>query len=176
MNKELKIYNRILKKDLINKYLYKKESKIPNLQSITLHIGCKTQDIKTIARSVLALEMISGVRARLTTSKKQNLFLKTKKNSTSGAVVRLKKSNMVAFYFYLAHEVFPKIKKTEFNFPASDGKSLTWTINRLDFSGFEEIDFNSNVLKELPDLNISFEFNKKLSFQEKKLLLLLLQS
>ena len=174
MSKALKIYDRIIKKDLVNKNRYKKEIELPSLIKITLHMGCKTQDFKIISKSVFILEMLSGQRAELTVSKKQNLFFKTKKHSVSGALVVLKKEKMRAFYSYLVTEVFPKIKKPALNFSKTESKSLTWTISGEDFTSFEEIDFNSNILRGLPDLNVSFIFNKNASTKEQKLLLELL--
>lgn len=173
MNKEFKLYQTILKKDLINKKIYKKNSHLPNLVSITLHFGSKTQEMKILARSSLIIELITGVKSKIVLSKKQNMSLNTKKGVASGCLVKLTKMKMTNFYMYLTQEVLPKSKKISQDFYKDGEKSITLYVPSSELNCFEEIDFNSNYLKGCGGLEISFLFDRPATEEEQKLILAL---
>ncbi len=53
--------------ELLNKFNYKNTKKLPKIKKIVLNFGCKTTDIKHLAASLLALELITCQKGKLTT-------------------------------------------------------------------------------------------------------------
>ena len=70
---------------------------------------------------------------------------------------------MLSFYDYLITDVLPKTKKVRIQYASSDQKTLQITVPLADLTSFDEIEFNSNYFRDLPDLNIMFVFDKKLT-------------
>lgn len=167
----LKNYEKLTKKDLIHKCNYKNITCIPKLECIVLHFGFKSQNLNLASKATLVLELLTGQRCRLTKAKKQNLFLNIKKKSISGSFLRLKKKKMLLFYDYLITDVLSKNLKTRVNYLGNDQKTLHITIPSAALTNFDEIEFNSNYFKDLPDLNIIFLFNKKVTPVEQLLLI-----
>ena len=169
-NKELTFYNRIIKRDLLNKNFYKKINQLPFIKKIILHLGCKKQDLKVLAKFNFVLESITGSKSTFTKSKKSNLHLKTRKGSISGCLVRLNNKKKNFFLFYLITEVIPKTKNITIDLNVNDCKnSITFSIPSSELNCFEEIEFYSYLLKDLPSLTISILFNKTLSKEEKNI-------
>ena len=90
-------YKTIIKYDLINKFSYSNIKKIPELKKIVLNFGCKSSEIKELATSLLALELIINTNTPifLTKSKQPNVLLKIRKGAPVGCKVILKKKNYV---------------------------------------------------------------------------------
>jgi large subunit ribosomal protein L5 len=87
-------YLKTLKYELCNKFAYKNINEVPKLKKIILNFGCKTADLKHLSASLLALELITSQKGRITTTKSPNLLLKIKKGNPSGCKVTLKKTQM----------------------------------------------------------------------------------
>ena len=99
-----------LKYELCNKFAYKNISELPKLKKIILNFGCRTADLKHLSASLLALELITCQKGRITTTKSPNLLLKIKKGNPSRFKVTLKKKQMLNFLLKMIINVFPKIK------------------------------------------------------------------
>jgi large subunit ribosomal protein L5 len=56
-----------------------------------------TTGIKGLATSLLAIELITGQKGILTTTKHSNIFLKIRKGNPAGCKVTLRKENMFSF-------------------------------------------------------------------------------
>lgn len=176
VNKELKFYNRILKKDLLNKNFYKKATQLPFIKSAVLHFGCKRQDITSLAKANFILELITGNKSRFVKSKKPNLHLKIKKNTISGNLVKLNKKKTDDFLFNLSTEVFPKTKNIKINLNNNFENSITFSIPFSELTCFEEIEFYAYLLKNMPALTISILFNKTLNKIEQEFMLVFLKN
>ena len=96
--------------ELLNKFNYKNTKKLPKIKKIILNFGCKTTDIKHLAASLLALELISSQKSKPTTTKYSNAVLKIRKGNPVGCKVELRNQKMYNFIEKLLVEVFPKLK------------------------------------------------------------------
>ena len=161
-----------LKYDLANKFFYKKTKRIPAIKKIILNFGCKTTEIKLLAESLLALELITSNQGKLTTAKKINIILKIRKGNPIGCKVTLQKKQMFNFLEKIFINIFPNIK----NFTGIklnkniDTKALSYQLcDTLHFDGLEEHYYSFN---NLPNLNITILTNVK----NKKELMFILKS
>lgn len=153
-------YEKIIKQDLINKFNYKTINNLPKVKKIILNFGCKNFSIQKIARTLLALEIITTQKSNITVAQNSNILLKIQKGYPAGCKIILTKTDMYKFLARLFIEIFPKIK---------DFSNLSVTIQKNIFSF--KLDNNNLILKELeeqyplfsdlPDLDINIKTNSK---------------
>jgi large subunit ribosomal protein L5 len=163
-------YEKVIKYDLLNKFFYARSQDLPKLTKIVLNFGCKSFEIKKLAASLLALELITNKPAFLTTSKKANVLLKIRKGHPVGCAVILEKKKMYQFYFKLLTEVFPILKDFK-GIPLTKHlkeKSFSFTLKELIV--FDELGKHFYLFNSLPPLNITLVTNTK---SQKELLYLL---
>jgi len=110
MNFLQKYNEKIIQYDLINKFLYKNPGKIPTLEKITLNFGCKNSNIQKFATTLLALEIITSKKGKLSISKNANVLLKIQKGQPTGCVIVLRKKEMNNFLTRLHLEILPKLR------------------------------------------------------------------
>jgi large subunit ribosomal protein L5 len=165
-------YKKIIRYDLINKFLYTNLNEIPQLKKIILNFGCKNFEIKTVASALLSLELITTQSGSLIKSRRSNVLLKIRKGYPVGCIVVLKKSKMYDFFFKLLSEIFPNLK----NFK---GISISKKLGKTNFSftlkdliNFRELDKQFYLFSNLPPLNITLVTNVR----TKKELIYLLNS
>ena len=133
-------YSKTLKYELLNKFLYKDIKKIPQIKKIILNFGCKNLELKHLAASLLALELITTQKGTLTITKHSNILLKIRKGNPTGCKVTLRKNNMFNFFSKSLIEIFPKQKDfTGFN--------ISKKIKNNVFSYTLDNTFNFNQLK-----------------------------
>jgi large subunit ribosomal protein L5 len=150
-----------LKYDLVNKFFYNNTKELPKLKKIILNFGCKSTEIKHLASSLLALELITHQKGTLTTTKHSNIFLKIRKGNPAGCKITLKKNSMFHFLSRTLMELFPKIK--DFN-----GLTLTRKIKKNIFSyelhdtfSFNELEEHYYLFNNLPKLDVTIVTNSK---------------
>lgn len=161
-----------LKYDLANKFFYKKTKKIPEIKKIILNFGCRTTEIKLLSASLLALELITSKKGKLTTTKRTNVVLKIRKGNPTGCKITLQKKQMFHFLEKIFVNIFPNIK----NFT---GIKLNKNINIKSFSyqlhdtlNFNELEEHYHLFNKLPNLNITILTNSR----NKKELIFILKS
>lgn len=149
-------YKRTLKFDLINKFYYLNLKKLPELKKIILNFSCKTTELKSLATSLLALELVAKQKGILTVSKRPNLLLKIRKGNPAGCKLSLRKSSMLNFFSKSFNEVFSKTK----NF---DGITLSQKVEKTfisfvikDTLNFSELTDHYYLFSNLSSLNLSF--------------------
>ena len=154
-------YNKNLKLDLINKFYYTNLKKLPKLKKITLNSSAKTTELKILATNLLALELITNRRGKLTTSKKPNLLLKVRKGNPTGCKLTLTKNLMFNFLSRLLVELFPKIK----NF---DKITISQKIEKGSFSfvlknilNFSELSEHYALFNNVSNVSLSFTTSAK---------------
>ena len=103
-------YFKTLKYDLINNFMYKNTTKLPEFKKIILNFGSKTADLKQLSSSLLALELITNQKGMLTTAKKSNILLKIRKGNPTGCKLTLQKYNLFNIFGKIIVEIFPKLK------------------------------------------------------------------
>jgi len=144
-----------LKYDLVNKFLYKNTKKLPVIKKIILNFGCKTNDVKYLAASLLALELVTNQKSSMTLTRHSNVLLKIRKGNPTGCKVTLRKKKMFNFFSKCLTEIFPKLK-------SFDGFKLNRKMKKNAFSHELYDTFNFQELKEhyylfnfLPNFNIT---------------------
>lgn len=154
-------YKKVIKYDLINKFLYNHLSNVPELKKIILNFGCKNFDIKNIAAAFLALELITTKKGTVTKSKRTNVLLKIRKGYPVGCIVILTKTTMYQFFFKLLTEIFPNLKDfTGITVPKnSENKNFSLTL--MDLINFKELEKQFYLFTNLPPLNIILVTNTK---------------
>jgi large subunit ribosomal protein L5 len=147
--------------ELLNKFNYKSTKKLPKIKKITLNFGCKTTEIKNLAASLLALELIACQKGKLTTTKYSNAILKLRKGNPVGCKVELRNKKMYNFLEKLLVEVFPKLKNfdgVKFNLK-SKKTSLSCKLNN-NFV-FKTIEEHYYLFNNLPKLDITILSNNR---------------
>jgi large subunit ribosomal protein L5 len=165
-------YNKNLKYELINKFIYTKSNSIPKLKKIILNFGCKTADLKQLASSLLAIELITNKKGIMTRTKKANILFKIRKGNPTGCKIILSKFNAYNFLSKLIIEIFPKLKN--FSGLNSDKKIKKNAVSydlRETFT-FKELENHYYLFNNLSKLNVTIVTNTK----NKKEMIFLLKS
>ena len=114
MNNNIKNhYQNIISYDLLTKLNYKNIFQIPKITKICLNIGFKNANIekKKLINILVLLKLITNQKPIVTQSKKNNIFLKIKKNSIIGCKVTLRKKNIYIFLEKLIIFIIPNLNK-----------------------------------------------------------------
>jgi len=154
-------YEKIIKYDLINKFIYNNLKELPKLKKIILNFGCKSFEIKKLSASLLALELITSKPGQITISKRANILLKIRRGHPVGCILILKKKSMFNFFFKLLNEIFPNLKdfKTINITPKTKKNSISFTIKELII--FKDLETHFYLFNKLPQLNITLVTNTK---------------
>ena len=156
-----KFYNKNLKYEFINKFIYNKSSNIPKLKKIILNFGCKTADLKQLSSSLLAIEFITNKSGAMTKTKKSNILFKIRKGNPTGCKIILSKFNAYNFLSKLIVEVFPKMKNfSGFNSHKKIKKNAVSYDLHETFT-FKELENHYYLFNNLPKLNITIVTNTK---------------
>lgn len=167
----LKNYTKnFVKYDLLLKFNdYKKISQIPKLKKIILSYEFKKYDFKLLLSSIVALELITAQKSSIIKSKVSNISLKIRKGNPIGCKVTLRRKFMDSFFFKLLNELLLKIQKIELNLNKIESnlithendKNKTFTFKVKKGLIFTELEYNYQVFKFLPDLNINIVTDTK---------------
>jgi large subunit ribosomal protein L5 len=154
-------YEKIIKHDLINKFLYTQLNELPKLKKIILNFGCKSFEIRNLSSSLLALELITTKRGNLTTSRRANILLKIRKGHPVGCSLILEKTYMYNFFFKLLTEVFPTLKDFKGITGSKRSEKTSFSFTLKDLIAFEELGKHFYLFSNLPPLNITLITNTK---------------
>ena len=165
-------YYKILRYDLINKFIYNNTNNLPKLEKIVLSFGFSKNDIKQFATGLLAFELISNQKGILTITKKPNIVLKIRKGNPIGCKVTLQNQNLFNFFGKMLLRIFPMLKTfNEFKL------TRKFKINRFSYEihetfSFFELENHYYYFSNLPKLSITLITTAK----NKKELLFILNS
>lgn len=161
-----------IKYELVNKFKYNNIKDIPKLKKIVLNFGCKTAEVKQLASSLLAIELITNQNGTFTRTKNSNILFKIRKGNPTGCKVTLQKFQAFNFLEKFLVEIFPALKIFK-------GFKITKKIKKSFFSyelhetfSFSELESNYYLFNNLPKLNITLITNSK----NKKELIYILKS
>ncbi len=155
-------YEKIIKYDLINKFLYNNVKELPRIKKIVLNFGCKNFELKNLAPSLLALELITNKKIRVTKAKKANILLKIRKGHPVGCSVLLRNNNVYKFLDKLLIEIIPNLKDFKginSNKKNFDKTNISFTLKEL--ITFKELEIYFYLFNKLPPLNITIVTNTK---------------
>lgn len=165
-------YFKTVKYNLINKFFYLNLKKLPKISKIILNFGCKSMELKYIASSMLALELLTSQKGVITLTKKPNILLKIRKGNPSGCKVTLKKLSIYNFLSKVIIETFPKIKDLKnFNLDKKTKKN-NFSFKLKEVFSFSELEKHYYVFNTLSPLNIMILTN----CEDTKELIFLLES
>jgi large subunit ribosomal protein L5 len=152
-------YEKNLKHNLVNKFLYLNTKKIPKIKKIILNFGCKTNDIKSISAGLLALELMANQKSKITRSKLPILALKIRQGNPIGCKITLRKSIMLNYISKMLIEVFPKLK----NFEGLNSriKQNAFSCSLTDIFTFSILEEHYYLFSNLPKLNITIVTSTK---------------
>lgn len=156
-----KFYNKTLKYDLINKFLYNKTKNLPKLKKIILNFGCKTADIKQLASSLLAIELIVNKKGNLTKTKYPNILLKIRKGNPTGCKVTLYNYQMFDFFSIMLIEILPNLKNFSGFNVSKKAKRNIFSYTLYETFCFSELKNHYYLFNNLPKLNITLITNSK---------------
>jgi large subunit ribosomal protein L5 len=163
-------YKKVIRHDLINKFLYYNLDDIPELKKIILNFGCKNFAIKNVAASLLALELITTKQGTITKAKRANILLKVRKGQPVGCVVVLRKIKMYHFFLKLLTQVFPNLKDFKGINVSKKLNGNSFSLTLVDLINFKELEKQFYLFTNLPPLNIILITNTK---TQKELIFLL---
>lgn len=156
-------YENVIKYDLINKFLFSDINEIPKLKKIVLNFGCKSNELKSVASALLALEFITTKKGKLVQSKRSHIQLKIRKGNPVGCMVILNKKNvMYLFLFRILNEILPNLK----NFKSFINLKIKFKYNSMPFTLKElivlpELENYFYLFSRLPSLNITLVTHTK---------------
>lgn len=144
-----------LKYDLFNKFIYGSTKDLPKVEKIILNFGCKTTEIKRLSASLLALELVTQQKGKLTKAKNSNILLKLRKGNPVGCKVTLRNKQMFRFLERLLVDIFPKIKNFTGLTISKKIKQNIFTYELHDTLSFTELEENYYLFNNLPKLSIT---------------------
>lgn len=159
MNNNIKnYYQNIISYDLLTKLRYKNIFQITKITKISLNIGFKNANIekKKLINLLVLLKLITNQKPIVTQSKKNNIFLKIKKNSIIGCKITLRKKNIYIFLEKIIIFILPNInKKIKFNL--KNKNIISFQINNI--LNFFELKQEFLKFKDIPPIDVSLHTN-----------------
>lgn len=159
MNNTIKnYYQNIISYDLLTKLPCKNIFQVPKIDKISLNIGFKKANIekKKLINILVLLKLITNQKPVVTQSKKNNIFLKIKKNSIIGCKITLRKKNIYFFLEKLIIFILPNInKKIKFNL--ENKNILNFQIKNI--LNFFELRREFLKFKDIPPIDVSLYIN-----------------
>jgi large subunit ribosomal protein L5 len=153
-------YKNVISYDLLTKLNYKNIFQLPKITKICLNIGFKNANIekKKLINILVLLKLITNQKPIVTQSKKNNIFLKIKKNSIIGCKITLRKKNINIFLEKLIFFIIPYLnRKIKFNI--ENQNILNFQIKNI--LNFFELKREFLKFREIPSLDISIHTNTK---------------
>lgn len=144
-----------LKYDLANKFHYNKTFELPIIKKVILNFGCKTANIRNLSANLLALELISDQKCKLTLAKKSTIKLKIRKGTPVGCKVTLRKAVLFNFLSRTLHEILPNIKIFERLILSRNIKKNAFSYEIPETFNFTGLEKNYNLFSNLPKLRIT---------------------
>nr|YP_001165336.1 ribosomal protein L5 [Phytophthora ramorum]ABG54088.1 ribosomal protein L5 [Phytophthora ramorum]ACD46605.1 ribosomal protein L5 [Phytophthora ramorum] len=159
-------YKNVTIYDLITKLNFKNIFEIPKITKICLNIGFKDANIekKKLINIILLLKLITNQKPIVTKSKKNNIFLKIKKNSIIGCKITLRKKNIFIFLEKILIFILPNLIKINLK----SKNILNFQIQNV--LHFFELKTEFLKFRNIPPIDVSIHTNIK---NENELFLLL---
>ena len=151
--KNIIVYNFLSKLNLQNIF------EIPKITKICLNIGFKDSNIekKKLINIILLLKLITNQKPLITKSKKNDIFLKIKKNSIIGCKITLRKKNIFIFLEKILIFIIPNLKKIKINL--KNKNILNFQIKNI--LNFFELKNEFLKFKDITPIDVSIHTNVK---------------
>jgi large subunit ribosomal protein L5 len=143
-------YEKIIRKDILNKGIYRNNMEIPGIRSVILN-----ETTKKVAGTMLALEVLTSQKPTFVRSKKTISSFNTRKGFYVGAKVTMRKEACYAFITKLIHTTIPHKRDSE-PFPNTMfDKNGNSTISVRDLSDCIEMSYHQDVLNNRGGLDVT---------------------
>lgn len=154
-------YSKTLKYDLSNRFLYKNTKEFPKLKKIILNFGCKTSDLNQLSASLLALELITNQKSKLTITKYSNIIIKIRKGNPTGCKVTIRKNKLFDFFVKTLIQIFPKEKNFNGLIIPKKIKENVFSYEIYNTFNFNQLENHYYLFNNLPKLDITIVTNTK---------------
>ena len=145
-------YETIVRKDLLHQLRYKNVHQVPQIEHVAVSMATRMRP-GTLDHPVPAawmLELLTGQRARLTKTRRNNARYKIRQGTLEGAMVKLHGDSMYEFVDRLLTQVLPRVTDFRGLRPTSfDGRG-NYALGIKDVSAFLEIDAQHANLQRPP--------------------------
>lgn len=150
-------YENIILYDFLIKIPLKNIFQKLKITKIYLNIGFKNNILekKFLINIIVFLKLISNQKIKITKSKKNNIFLKIKKNSIVGCKITLRKNNIYFFLQKLIIFIIPEINNIKISLIKKN--ILNFQIKNI--SNFIEFKKEFYIFKKIPPIDISIHTN-----------------
>lgn len=162
MNRYQKFYREVICPDLILKSNYKNVLELPKMQKIVLNSTSNKylNDRKQIISTLIAFELISSQKAKLTYAKKSLASFKIRKGQLIGCKITLRRNRLYTFIDTLTTLVLPKFRDfAGFNKKTIDTNNLSFGFKNL--MPFPQIEPHFDFFETTKGLNINLVLNTK---------------
>ena len=169
------LYNKEIKKNLMEKFGFKNLYMVPEIQKIVVNmgLGLDGNDNKILKSCEEDLAKITGQKPVITKFKKSISNFKTRKNTNAGIKVTLRKNIMYEFIDRLVNIALPRIKDFRGLSPAGFDKFGNYTFGVREHIIFPEVNFEKvdkirgldiTIVIKSKNKNQSLELLKKFNF------------
>ena len=169
------IFLKEIKQDLKNKFGYKNIYMVPEIKKIVINmgLGLEGNDNKTLKSCEEDLSKITGQKPVSTKFKKSISNFKTRKNTTAGIKVTLRKNKMYEFIDRLVNIALPRIKDFRGLSIKGFDKFGNYTFGIKEHIIFPEVNFEKvdkirgldiTIVVKSKNINDSLELLKKFNF------------
>lgn len=152
-------YQNVTIYNLLTKLNFQNIFEISKITKICLNIGFKDSNIekKKLINIILLLKLLTNQKPLITKSKKNDIFLKIKKNSITGCKITLRKKNIFFFLEKILIFILPNLKKINLNI--KNQNILNFQINNI--LDFFELKNEFVKFKDSPPIDVSIHTNVK---------------
>ena len=107
-----KLYNEVIKKSLVEKFVYQNKHEIPKLTKIVLNMGVgdAVTDKKKLTNAMEELAMIAGQKPVMTKARKSIATFKLREGMPIGCKVTLRSDRMYEFLERLVNMALPRVR------------------------------------------------------------------
>lgn len=164
------LYEKEIKKMLLEKFGYKSPMQVPKIEKIVLNMGLgeAIQNAKILDTASEDLKLISGQKPVITRARKSIAAFKLRKGMPIGCMVTLRGDRMYDFLEKLIHVALPRIRDFRGVSPKSfDGRG-NYTIGIREHIIFPEIDYDK--VDKIKGLNVTITTTAKTDEEARALL------
>jgi len=154
-------YNKIVKQNLLTKFIYINCFEIPHLDKIILRFNISQDSLKILLPTASAIFVITNQKPLLELYKKIQITLSVKSGIYLSCKLILRKEKKDIFLENLVFFLFPKIKDVHYYF---FNKVLQFDIKNVFL--YKELENDYDYFQDLPKLNVSMYFNHIKNFTE----------
>lgn len=166
-------YREIVSQDLIYKQNYQNIMQLPLVEKLVIHSTSKRfiEDRKNIAKTLVAIEMISGQRCKINTALRSIAGFKVREGQIIGCKVTLRNHSLFGFLDRYTRVILPRLNDS------TENKQLVenhYTMGLTDLLLFPELETLFSLFENCSGVDISFVMRNK-KIDENLLLLTALQ-